>query len=292
MASRPRGWIAAVAFETPRTHLVMNSVAIVQARMGSSRLPGKILLLLEGKPILWHVVNRVRSTPGLGGVVVATTHSVLDDPVRDFCSAAGIPCFSGSEHDVLDRFYQAASFHRADPIVRITADCPMIDPEVIEKVLSMYSTGNYDHVGVATGAGVAGEEGYRYPDGLDAECFSFAALQRAWNETTASSDREHVTPYIWRDPSRFRLGVLRPDSDYSMLRWTVDTPADFQLVERVYSVLHKPDKPFHMREVVDYLAQHPELQRINEAAIGNEGYEDIRNVDLNNPGRSPMKRTT
>jgi spore coat polysaccharide biosynthesis protein SpsF len=267
----------------------MRPVAIIQARIGSTRLPGKILMPLRGHPMLWHVVQRVRATLSITEVVVATTTEERDEPVRAFCAAAGIACFSGSEQDVLDRFYQAAVRHQADPVVRITADCPLVDPGVIERVLTMYATGKFDHVGVATGAGAAFQEQGRFPDGLDAECFSFAALERAWREATAASDREHVTPFIWRQPGRFRLGVLRPHADYSTLRWTVDTAADFQVAEQIYAALYAEHRVFDMHDVLRYLQLHPELTAANQSSIGKEGYKELWQVESKgqtNPDKS------
>lgn len=253
----------------------MRPVAIIQARLGSTRLPGKVLMQLHGKPMLWHVVHRVRSTPSIQEVVVATTTEPRDQRVRDFCAEAGIACFAGSEADVLDRFYQTALRHRADPVVRITADCPFVDPGVIERVIDTYKTGGYDHVGVVTGAGAAFETQGRFPDGLDAECFSFAALERAWREATSAADREHVTPYIWREPGRFRIGAVRPEQDYSALRWTVDNADDFRVAEAVYGELYSDDRVFGMHDILACLAHHPEITALNQAAIGHEGYEKL-----------------
>ena len=255
--------------------MTMRPVAIVQARLGSTRLPGKILMPLRGKPMLWHIVHRVRSTPSIAEVVVATTDEARDEPVVAFCQSAGIPCFAGSETDVLDRFYQTAKQHRADPVLRITGDCPLADPGVIERVLALFATGKFDHVGVATGAGALHETQGRFPDGLDAECFSFAALERAWKEATATSDREHVTPYIWREPGRFRVGTLRPDADYSQLRWTVDNADDFRFISRVYDALYSESRVFGMEDVLRFLAEHPDASNINQAAIGHEGYDAV-----------------
>lgn len=230
---------------------------------------------LLGKPMLWHVVNRVRAVPSVSEVVVATTDLAKDEPVRAFCASDGIACFAGSENDVLDRFYQAAVKYQADPIIRITADCPFADPDVIERVIAMYRTGEYDHVGVVTGAGAAFETQGRFPDGLDAECFGFAVLERAWREATASADREHVTPFIWREPGRFRVGGVRPEQDYSALRWTVDTPEDLRVAERVYAALYDEKRVFGMQDVLMYLETHPEVTAINQDAIGREGYKEL-----------------
>jgi spore coat polysaccharide biosynthesis protein SpsF len=238
--------------------------------------------------MLWHIVTRLQTVRGLRAVVVATTTELRDDSIRALCADAGFPCFSGSEPDVLDRFYQAALSHDADPVVRVTADCPLVDPGVVSRVLETYGSGQFDHVGVATGAGAAFDEGGRFPDGLDAECLSFAALARAWREATAPTDREHVTPFLWRVPGRFRLGVVRPDADYSMLRWTVDTAADFDVVKRIYAALYEEGRVFGMADVLAHLERHPELTSLNQSAIGQEGYHELWRAD----GRRGVDGTT
>jgi spore coat polysaccharide biosynthesis protein SpsF len=252
-------------------------VAIIQARMGSTRLPGKVLMPLLGKPMLWHIVKRLRWVDNLR-ITVATSDSDTDIPIRNFCINEDIPCFAGSENDVLDRFYRAACCFSADPIIRITADCPFVDPEIITKLLLLYADGDYDHVGVAAGAGAVILDGGRYPNGLDAECFSFEALQRAWENAVEQSDREHVTPYMWRISGRFRIGALKADKDYSSLRWTVDYEEDFHLVSLIYEKLYRDDRPFVMADILDLLRKRPDLVKINQTYIGKEGYERVWKV--------------
>jgi spore coat polysaccharide biosynthesis protein SpsF len=249
--------------------------AIIQARMGSTRLPGKVLRPLAGRPMLARIVERVRACPAIAAVVVATSDREGDEPIRRLCAAERFDCFAGSELDVLDRFYQAAAARQGDPLVRITADCPLVDPGLLTRLLALFAGGEYDHVGVATGAGALFLGQGRYPDGLDTECFSFAALERAWREADSPQDREHVTPYLWRHPDRFRCGHLLSPVDYSRLRWTVDTEADFDLIARIYDALGRDDRAFGMEDVLRYLAAHPELAATNEAFIGKEGYLDV-----------------
>lgn len=248
------------------------TTAIVQARMGSSRLPGKVLRPLAGRPMLGRIVDRVRACPAVATVVVATSDREGDEPIRQLCAAERIDCFAGSELDVLDRFYRAAVMYRGDPLIRITADCPLVDPELLGKLVALFGEGGYDHVGVATGAGALFLGQGRYPDGLDAECFSFAAIERAAREATSPPDREHVTPYIWRHKDRFRCGQLTSPVDYSQMRWTVDTEADFELMARIYEALQLDSRPFGMKDVLRYLAAHPKLAATNEAFVGKEGY--------------------
>jgi spore coat polysaccharide biosynthesis protein SpsF len=251
------------------------ATAIVQARMGSTRLPGKVLRPLAGAPMLARIVERLRLCPEISRVVVATSDRDGDEPIRRMCREEGIDSFAGSEQDVLDRFYRAASTFGGDPLIRITADCPLVDPGLVSKLVSLFARGEYDHVGVATGAGALFLGQGRYPDGLDAECFSASALERAWREASSPQDREHVTPYIWRHKDLFRCGQLTSPVDYSQLRWTVDTEADFALIARIYDALYPADRAFGMDDVLRYLAAHPELTATNEAFIGKEGYLDI-----------------
>lgn len=250
-------------------------LAIVQARMGSTRLPGKVLRPLAGRPMLAQIVRRVRACPSIARVVVATSDRPGDDEIRRLSAAEGIECFSGSEVDVLDRFYQAASAFAGDPVVRITGDCPLVDPGLLERLIALFAGGGYDHVGVATGAGAALLDDGRYPDGLDAECFRFSALERAWREATSAPDREHVTPYIWRHPDLFACGRLTSPIDYSALRWTVDNEADFALVADIYRALDGPERIFLMDDVLRYLADHPQAAAVNAEFIGREGYLDV-----------------
>ena len=243
--------------------------------MGSFRLPGKVLRPLCGKPMLWHIVERVRAVPRCEQVVVATSQSTGDDAIEEVCSGAEIPCFRGSEQDVLDRFYRAAREFEADPVIRVTGDCPLIDPGVINAVIEMFEAGSYDHVGVATGAGAIFQDGGRFPDGLDAECTSFGALETAFREATAAADREHVTPFIWQRGERFRLGVYKADRDYSMLRWTVDDADDFATIAEIYVALYEEGAIFGMEDVLRLLEAPPDLVTRNQHSIGTEGYREV-----------------
>ncbi len=250
-------------------------IVLVQARMGSTRFPGKVLKPILGRPMLWHIVQRVRFARGLSNVVVVTSDRTEDEVIRSFCRDEGIQVFAGSETDVLDRFYQAAVLYHADPVLRVTGDCPLIDPQLVERLLACFATGSYDHVSVATGAGALFLNGRRYPDGLDAECFSFAALKQAWSEATEISDREHVTPHIWRVPGRFRCHMIQSAVDYSHLRWTVDHLDDFRMIVRIYEALYREGRPFLFPEVIDYVKRYPELASMNRSHTGCEGYEHV-----------------
>ena len=239
-------------------------VALIQARMGSSRFPGKVLADLSGRPMLWHVVKRVRQARNVDQVVVATTNEAADDPIAQFCAQEGIDCFRGSEHDVLDRFYRAAKASGADVVIRVTADCPLIDPEVIDKVISRFERGDCDY---ACNVFVR----YTYPDGLDTEVFSFQALERAWREASKPSEREHVTPYLRTD--KFRTANVESETPVSpaKYRWTVDHLADLEFVRRVYAAFSENGN-FRFRDVFDLLKERPDLATIQAETITNEGY--------------------
>jgi len=243
--------------------------------MGSTRLPGKVLKPLAGHPMLWHVVQRVRATPGLTEVVVATPESSENDAIRAFCAQEGIAVFSGSEEDVLDRYYQAARAFAADPVLRVTSDCPLVDPRLIERLLVLFSEGGYDYAGIVIGGAAKAIGVNGYPDGLDTECCSFAALERAWQEAIEQPDRDHVTQYFQRD-DLFRCGMLVADQDWSSLRLTVDEPEDFALVDRIYETLYREsDPPFSFEDILRILAERPELAELNRSFVGKEKYRDL-----------------
>jgi spore coat polysaccharide biosynthesis protein SpsF (cytidylyltransferase family) len=250
-------------------------VAIVQARLGSTRLPGKALLDLAGRPMLARVLERAAAVPHVDRVVLATTTDRADDALADVAGAAGIACVRGSVADVLDRFRAALRAHPADAVVRLTGDCPLLDPAVSGLVVAEYLRR-------------AGETDYAsnvhpptYPDGLDTEVVSAGALEAAWREARQPSDREHVTPFIWRQPDRFRLSRVAHPEDLSALRWTVDDARDLAFVRAVYAAL-SPDgrRAFGMAEVLDLLRARPVLSSLNAGTRRNEGFERSRPADL------------
>lgn len=240
----------------------MKALAIVQARLGSTRLPGKVLRPLLGKPMLERQLERLRSCRRLEGVVLATTRLDEDKPLLDLAAKLSIPSYAGSPDDVLDRYYQAARANGAKTIARITADCPMIDPSITDSVVELFESTGADHASTGT----------RFPDGLDTEVFSFRALEAAWNEANLASEREHVTPFIWKQPARFKLATLSPDVDRSHMRWTVDEPRDFAFVTAVYERLHRDGQIFTMQDVLALLQAEPSLAALNGGIVRNEGY--------------------
>lgn len=234
-----------------------NVVAVIQARMGSTRLPGKVMADIEGYPMLWHVVTRARQARLVSDVIVATSIEKTDDRVADYCKTNGFRVFRGSETDVLDRYYQAAKLHSADAIVRITADCPLIDPDIVDIVIRAYRAEGCDYAAnilVRT-----------YPHGLDTEVFSFAALEAAWRDARNPAEREHVTPFL-RSSGRFRLYNVQNEIEIGehYYRWTVDEPRDLEFVRAVYAHFGAT-KPFGWREVLDLLDANPELAQINSS---------------------------
>lgn len=253
----------------------MRTVAIIQARMGSNRLPGKVLMPILGKPMLWHIVRRVRAVPSIDEVVVAVPSDGANEVLRRFCAGNKIAVFAGSETDVLDRYYQAAQQFEADPVIRITADCPMVDPQLIEKLLQTYKSCGYDHIGVAAGAGAERLCKGRFPDGLDAECFAFSALARAWHDATDPRDREHVTRYIWNNKQIFRCGVLTADVAYPKLRLTVDHAEDFELVTKIYESLYSERGPFLLSDVMKFLEINPGLFEVNRKWTEADNYRSV-----------------
>lgn len=249
--------------ETTTPARVQDSVlAIIQARMGSSRFPGKTLADLCGHPVLWHVVERAREAEGIDDVLVATTERRSDDSVADLCARLGVPCFRGSENDVLDRYYRAAESKRATAVVRITADCPLIDPRVIAKTVARFAEHNWDYV--------SNSLRYTYPDGLDTEVFSFAALECAWRTAIAPSDREHVTPFIRN--GNFR--VCNVESDRAIppgvpQRWTVDYPSDLNFIAGIFAKLGAKAR---YEDVIELLERDSEVSSAFVRRIPNDGY--------------------
>ena len=240
---------------------------VVQARMGSSRLPGKTLADIGGRPMLGRLVDRARLIPGVEQVVIATTDRPADKAILRFAEAEGLPASTGSETDVLDRVYGAACRFGVSVIVRVSPDCPMLDPAVSGLVLDRFlkAGGKLDYA--------SNTQPPSFPDGLDTEVFALEALERARREAQLLSEREHVTPYIWKQPDKFRLDNVRHETDLSALRWTVDTAADLEFVRAVYAALEGSGGVFGMDQVLRLLESRPELGLLNAGQGRNEGLE-------------------
>ena len=232
----------------------MKTLAIVQARMGSTRLPGKVLMSLGGKTVLARVVQRLRRAVRLRKIVVATSISKQDDAIVSECDRIQVQCFRGSEHDVLDRYYRCAETYAATAMVRITADCPVMDPQLVDLTIRRFLKNPCDY---ASNALVPS-----YPRGLDVEIFTMGALGRAWREARRPYEREHVTPYLYEHPELFRLVSVKADADYSQYRWTLDTVEDLELLRTIYSRFPNRDD-FGWRDVLELMQCEPQLAQIN-----------------------------
>jgi spore coat polysaccharide biosynthesis protein SpsF (cytidylyltransferase family) len=246
-------------------------VAIVQARMTSTRLPGKVLKEIAGKPVLWHIINRLRKTKLIDEIVVATTVNFADRQILELVHGMGIKAYAGSEADVLDRYYQTAKTLNADVIVRITSDCPLLDSEVVDKVISSFLRSALDYV---SNTCVLDNNDCKqtFPDGFDTEVFSFAALKCAWKNASLVSEREHVTPYIWKNPQLFSIGHVSSTEDFSNFRFTLDYEDDLIFIREVYDRLSDKGLTFGLRDIVNLLETNPDLLEINKLKTRNEGY--------------------
>ena len=236
----------------------MNTVAIIQARMGSSRLPGKVLMDLGGETTLARVVRRLKRSRQVTKIVVATTTACGDQSIIRECEHLQVVCFRGEEQDVLDRYYQAARANAADAVVRITSDCPLIDPELVDETVEVFRNEHADYA--------CNVSPRTYPRGLDTEVFSFDALDRAWREAREAHQREHVTPYLYEHPQIFKLASLSGAADYSRYRWTLDTREDLELLRAIYSRFDGRDD-FSWQEVLRLMEREPELAELNSQVL-------------------------
>lgn len=247
----------------------MRIIAVVQARTGSTRLPGKILLPLCGKTLLERMLERVQAALELDGIVVATTTAPEDDPVRELCARIGVPVYSGHPTDLLDRHYRAGGQHAADAIAKIPSDCPLIDPRVIDRVVRRFRD-HADEVDYVSNLHFA-----TYPDGNDVEVMTMPALERAWRAADRDFEREHTTPYLW-DRGAFRLDNVTWESgrDLSMShRFTIDYAEDYDFIAAVYGQLHEEGaRPFSLDDILELLALRPELYEINAHRAGLNWY--------------------
>ncbi len=243
-------------------------VAIIQARMGSSRLPGKVLQDICGKPMILREVIRARRAQSLGQVILATTTDTEDDPVAEVCRTYGIPCYRGDPLDVLDRYYQAAKLFGADTIVRLTGDCPVIDPREIDRTVFAFFERGADF----TANRLPPPWKRTTPIGMDTEVVSFACLERVWREADAKYAREHVMPYFYEEDGRFNVFLVEHEPDLSNYRLTVDTPEDLKLIREIYNYFDGTDE-FSLGEMIALIKTRPELIAIN-AGVDHKGYQD------------------
>jgi spore coat polysaccharide biosynthesis protein SpsF len=237
--------------------------------MASSRLPGKIMLDIAGKPMLAHVVERARLARTVDLVVVATTTQPEDDAVETYCRENDIAVSRGSLQDVLDRFYQAALAFRADAVVRLTADCPLVDPQLLDHVVEEFLRTGVDFCCNRLPPPLK----RTYPIGLDVEVCTFQALERAWKEARGPHEREHVMPYLYDTPGRFKILRIDYEKDYGEMRWTVDTPEDLELVRQIFTRLRE-NRAFTWLDVLELIEREPQLALIN-SQVKHKTYLDV-----------------
>lgn len=248
-------------------------LAILQARVSSTRLPGKVLKLILDKLMLSLQIERIRRCRRIEQLLIATSRDTSDNVIESLCKDMQIPCFRGSLDDALDRFYRDALVYNPDYIVRLTGDCPLIDPQVIDDVVGFCITGNYDYASNTIEP--------TFPDGLDIEVFKFLALDTAWKEAFLPSHREHVTPFIHQNPKRFKIGHYKSKINLSHLRWTVtvDEPEDFELVRQIYEAIYPHNPAFTTQDILDLLRKNPSLIQINNHIARNEGLKKSLKAD-------------
>jgi spore coat polysaccharide biosynthesis protein SpsF len=234
--------------------------AIVQARMGSTRLPGKVLKEAAGKPLLAHLLERLSRARTLDRIVVATSTDGRDDAIAELCGRLGVPVFRGSETDVLDRYFRAAEEFGLDVIVRVTADCPLIDPELVDEKVEFFlqNRGRFDLV--------TNRHPLTYPDGLDFDVLSREALGHAWRSATAPHHREHTVPFFWETGMRVH-NFVDPENRFRRHRWTLDYPEDYELIRRIIEALYCEGEHFGTPEILAHLERHPELSGLNTKHI-------------------------
>ncbi len=248
----------------------MKTLVIVQARIGSTRLPGKVLLPLAGEPLLLRLLQRVQTASVPFELIVATSVLTEDQQIRDASRKAGVRCYSGHPTDLLDRHYQSAATEQPDLVVKIPSDCPLIDPGVIDRVLSHANqfAGSFDFV--------SNLHPPSYPDGNDVEVMPMDILETAWREAKKPYEREHTTPFIWDNPTRFRIRNVQWETglDYSgSHRWTIDYPEDYRLIKAVYDELWSASRPvFSLDEILHLLKQRPDLMSLNASHAGETWY--------------------
>jgi spore coat polysaccharide biosynthesis protein SpsF len=269
----------------------MKTLIIVQARMGSSRLAGKVLLPLAGKTLLERMVERVSAAKLADEVVVATTTDAVDDRIETLCVNAGINVFRGHPTDLIDRHYKAALEYRAEAVVKIPSDCPLIDPAIVDTVLHYYfdNAARFDFVSNLHPA--------TYPDGNDVEVMPLQILKTAWLEAAKDYEREHTTPFIWEQPDRFRIGNVEWERglDYSMShRFTIDYPEDYRFISKVYDELYSDERPiFSMDDVLSLLLEKPEIYGINANYAGVNWYRnhltDLKTISASQTNFAPCE---
>lgn len=246
-------------------------IIVVQARMSSSRLPGKVMLPILGKSLLARMTERLKMTRHKAQIVIATSEESGDDIIEKEASKIGVPCFRGSLNNLLDRHYQLAKQYNADIVLKIPSDCPLIDPKIIDQVLDFYfeHPGQYDFVSNLHPA--------TFPDGNDVEIMTMDCIERTWKEATRRLELEHTTPYIWENPEKFRIGNVawNTGNDYSMShRFTIDYQADYEFIKAVFEELYPAKPNFSCEDILELLGKRPDIYQINAEYSGVNWYRN------------------
>jgi len=247
-------------------------VAIVQARMSSSRFPGKVLKPLSGVPVLSHVFNQLSFSRKLDDIVLTTSNDTSDDQLQQWAEENNRNFFRGDLDNVLNRFYETSLKYKADVIVRITGDCPLIDPSIVDKVILGFFDGDYDYYSNANPP--------TFPDGLDTEVFSFPTLETAYRKAKLKSEQEHVTPYIRNHPELFKIGNLVSEVNFEKHRWTLDNQEDYEFLSKIFESLYKPNSFISWGKVISFLKKNKDLQKINAHIERNEGFYKSLKEDI------------
>ncbi len=257
----------------------MNIVTVVQARMSSTRLPGKIMMPILGKPLLLRMIERLQNAKLIGQLVIATSTNTDDNEIENFCNQNKLVCFRGHLTDLLDRHYQVGKLYSADAIVKIPSDCPLIDPQIIDKVLQFYiDNEEFDYVSNLHPA--------TYPDGNDVEVMSIQSLEFAWKDATKQLEREHTTPFIWENKDSFNIGNVEWETGLDLstsLRFTIDYMEDYNFINRVYQELYPDNPKFGLNQILHLLERKPEIADINFKYTGTYWYDnhldELTNID-------------
>jgi spore coat polysaccharide biosynthesis protein SpsF len=229
--------------------------AIIQARVGSTRLPNKIFADISGQPLLWHVINRLRKSKYLDSIIIATTVNVKDDEIEKWALDNKVLCFRGSEANVLQRYYEAAKYFDVEVIVRITADDPFKDYKIMDQVIDKFKMEGADFA--------CNNNPPSFPEGLDIEVFSFDAIEQANIKALTDIEKEHVTQHFYKNPDKFKISTISHEMDLSYLRWTIDEELDLKMARNVYDKIYGKKTLFLMDDILELIRQNPEIALIN-----------------------------
>ena len=243
----------------------MNIVGIIAARISSSRLPGKVMLKLGNKIILRHMIDRMKVAKKLDNIVVATSLNPNDDVLYEYCRQNSIDCYRGDENDLIDRYYTISKKINCDVIARFGADCPLIDPKIIDKVITIYLENDFDFVSNH------GPPPKTYPEGMTLDVYSANILCEAFHDAKKPSEREHISPFFWNNPKRYRLHRVDYHTDISKYRLSLDYSEDFELIQIIFKKLYNENVIFSLEEIIQFLEKNPKIKKINshiEQSIG------------------------